>query len=262
MLRLNLSGNKPHLATPPVFATRFCKRSQFLIVVDGSKPSQPPEINPLSWRTHARRHKDEPTGAWWYDPFLRAADSLGFPSTGPGQSQPPDGGMAGQLLRYSFRRQSAFQPGRETFVNTRPSPAYHAGQDGRRYGHCLHGSLQLGKLRGRSPWAMRAFGELLTRPRAALTRVLCRAQLHEWTADSHKVSGVNSGWSDCYPPPVALVPMIQVQTTEARKWEARPAGDIPSTCRSLASGSTHRYGQPEWTFCLRIATANSNTAVR
>ena len=29
-----------HLATPPVFATRFCMQCQFLIVVDGSKPSR------------------------------------------------------------------------------------------------------------------------------------------------------------------------------------------------------------------------------
>ena len=51
----------------------------------------------------------------------------------------------------SFRRQPAFQPGRETLVKHTPKPTDHAGQDGCGYGRRLHGSLQLGKLRSRPP---------------------------------------------------------------------------------------------------------------
>jgi hypothetical protein len=92
-------------------------------------------------------NKDEPAGAVRYDPFLRAPDSLGLPSAGPNQSQPPDGGLAGQLLRHPARRQQAFQLGRKTIVNTHPSPAYPCRTGCRRCGSRLQGSLQLGKLR-------------------------------------------------------------------------------------------------------------------
>jgi hypothetical protein len=104
-----------------------------------------------------------------HHPFLRAADSFNLPPTGRSQPQSPDRGLAGQLFRRLIRRQPAFQPRREALVSTRPSPADHTRTDGGGCASRLHRSLQLGKLRGRSPRGhAHAVGALLTSSRAAL----------------------------------------------------------------------------------------------
>ena len=55
-------------------------------------------------------------GAGKHYPFLRTADSLGFPSAGSSQHQPPHRGLAGQLLRHSVCRQLAPQPGEKRLL--------------------------------------------------------------------------------------------------------------------------------------------------
>src|SRR5262249_34258974 len=76
-----------------------------------SSPPGSSQIDPVPGSTRGGSYKAEPACAWRHHPFLRAADSLGLPSTGSSQPQSPDRGLAGQLLRHSVCRQPAPQPG-------------------------------------------------------------------------------------------------------------------------------------------------------
>src|SRR5215469_16170374 len=137
-----------------------------------SSPPGSSQIDPVPGSTRGGRYKAEPACAWGHHPFLRAADSLGLPSTGSSQPQSPDRGLAGQLLRHSVCRQPAPQPGREALADARPSPADRARKHGRRRGDRLYGSLRLGKLRRRPPRGhAHAAAAILARSRAALPLV-------------------------------------------------------------------------------------------
>src|SRR6516164_6429634 len=146
----------------------------------GLKPSRIESNRPRTRIARGGSYKAEPACAWGHHPFLRAADSLGLPSTGSSQPQSPDRGLAGQLLRHSVCRQPAPQPGREALTDARPSPADRARKHGHRRGDRLYGSLRLGKLRRRAPRGhAHAAGAILARSRAALPLVyegVCRRQ--------------------------------------------------------------------------------------